>query len=827
MTPIVFGITGKLGTGKSSLAIALQDYDDSIVIIEVDDLRRYALWQSTQLHHIQLRLDLAQAFNLPVNTVFNWINREHFTRIIFENKDNLKTYSRITTPVLQYDLTQKIHNNSSIYAICWAYLLEENYDTLLNSSVIVTTCSLDTNNNRAINNTTDNRKIFEPTLNERISLLNSKKISSFIYENNQERFKDSALLEMLDFVKANRYFHTVLTNAYRTDMSFCKFRIPESKGRVIWEITNECNYGCKYCIFASTGRKPEGELTTKEIFNALQQLKQENFQHIKFTGGEPFLREDMVDILQETKRLNLECDISTNASKITPTIAQQLSNLNLPYIHVSIDGASQAEHEAVRGKKSFYPTLDGIKLLRNENITLRAGCVIHEYNENNLLAVATLCAQLGINYLVFSMMEPVGRLKGKNNLLAKKSLSILISDIEHIKKSYPYMTITHNLESFNTINFKPQTDIHCPAGKQFLFINSLGVVSPCTWVSEHRPDLIGGKIQHTSLASILSSEPIKNMHALALNLPNSCPMTHLPTSEKVSMALNAAKLTNHAAKFGQYAPIYRFSTENLIYFNDLHIENKKVLTIGGSYDHCIDLFLRGAKEVHNIDVNICAKYYANLKHEALTYFNFNQFQEFFIHSFDYHLFLTIKNKLETDTQVFFNDLYKQYNYEGHALMNSPFFHNSKNQKQYNVYLTHETNYLTAQQVIQKHTFVWYSDNIIELTMHNNYDLILLSNIADYSHKMFSYDHTQEFKNNVVLPLLQYLNPNGVLMFAYIFDYFNILHSDARNIFNSVEKRKELYANITNTVYEEKKFESSISNTTHDGICFLIKNENEE
>ena len=119
---------------------------------------------------------------------------------------------------------------------------------------------------------------------------------------------------------------------------FCLFRIPENGGRVLWEITNTCNYHCSYCIFSSEAKKYENELTTDEVKRAIKELKNNNFTYIKFTGGEPFTRKDMIEILRYANRLGFDMDISTNASLITEDIAKELKNINFPMVHVSLDG---------------------------------------------------------------------------------------------------------------------------------------------------------------------------------------------------------------------------------------------------------------------------------------------------------------------------------------------------------------------------------------------------------------------------------------------------------------------------------------------------------
>jgi MoaA/NifB/PqqE/SkfB family radical SAM enzyme len=620
---------------------------------------------------------------------------------------------------------------------------------------------------------------------------------------------------------------------YDSNLSFCKFKIPSNGGRVIWEITNECNYGCKYCIFASTGRKPEGELTTKEIFSALAQLKSEGFNHIKFTGGEPFLRNDMIDVLKEANKLGFQFDISTNASKLNEQLVEQLSELNLEYIHVSLDGHDLFSHESVRGKKSFNPTINGLKLLCSKGLKVRVGCVIHSENENHLRDFVQFCDSLGIKHIVFSMMEPVGRLRDKTKGLAIKPISELATIIDGIKSEYVNILISHNLQSMqkisvDSIKSKRSNNSACPAGERFLFINSIGDVSPCTWVSEHRPEYIGGKINKQSLKEILTSNSILAMRNLAnsIKAESICPMADLHTTKNIEKAIKSSNIENHETKFGEFAPIYRFTTENIKYLPLLEIENKKVLTIGGSYDHSIDLALFNASQIENIDINVCAKYYAQLKKEALILLNYKIFQEFLGNSektLDFKIYQVLRTNLSVECALFFDLLYKKFNYNGNALKQSKYFHNRDNQEFFfnSHYLLNEEYFLMAKEEIKRYDFVWYEQSIMNRDNIGSFDIILLSNIADYSHKIFNgLNHAEQFKEKIILPWLSHLNTNGKLMFAYVFDSQNILGSNKRNNFNDKNLREILYGNINNYKYYELTVDSSIKHALTDNICIL-------
>lgn len=594
---------------------------------------------------------------------------------------------------------------------------------------------------------------------------------------------------------------------YSKNYNFCKFRIPEHSGRVIWEITNVCNYSCSYCIFASTGKKPVGELTTQEIFNTIDELKKHNFKYLKFTGGEPFLREDMVDILKYSFKNDMICDISTNASFITNEIAKNLSLLPLEMIHVSIDGHNQEIHEKVRGKNSFIPTIKGLELLTQYNKNIRVGCVIHKHNEQYIKEMVKLGEKYDIKEIIFSMMEPVGRLRHKDDNLATKKITDLQNEIINIQSS---IKVSHNLNSNSSIE---KSDKLCPGGKKFLFINSLGVVSPCTWVTEKKPQFQLGNLKNNSLSQLLNNDVMKNFNLSHSSIKGVCPI-----ESKIDVNV----------KFSNQSQIYSFTTENLEYLTHLNIKNKKVLTVGASLDQAIMCFLQGAIEVVNFDINKYAKYYSELKFIAIKKLNYIDFIQFFSkgpQSFSKAIFNRLKHDLSEEAFNFFNEQYHIFK-TGVDFRNSYIFNNlfdNPEEKIHNsFYCRDRALYASAQEKIKNKPFNWIESSIEKFDINDLFDIILLSNIADYSHKMFlSSSHAEIYRDNIVKKFLQFLKPQGAIMFAYIFDYGNNNNSHVRNKINDQTYRKKIYT-LPNYDYNEIVINSAIKNLSTDCACLLTR-----
>ena len=305
---------------------------------------------------------------------------------------------------------------------------------------------------------------------------------------------------------------------------FCLFRIPENGGRVLWEITNTCNYNCSYCIFSSDAKKHENELTTNEAKQAIKDLKQNNFTYIKFTGGEPFIRKDMTEILKYAKTLGFDMDISTNASLITDEIAKELKNIKFPMVHVSLDGNDKASHEYVRGENTFERTLRGIKYLTENNDYTRIGTVIYKQNEDKLEEIIELAIQLKANEIIFSFMEAVGRLDGDETLISKRTIDSVKQELE--KLAIKYKEQIQVKYSF-TENKEYIAEGCCPAVDKFLYINNLGQVSPCTWVISKNPEYKSKlTLKNSTFTQVIKSEPMQNyLKYIKKNQIKGCPVS--------------------------------------------------------------------------------------------------------------------------------------------------------------------------------------------------------------------------------------------------------------------------------------------------------------
>jgi MoaA/NifB/PqqE/SkfB family radical SAM enzyme len=86
-----------------------------------------------------------------------------------------------------------------------------------------------------------------------------------------------------------------------------------------WEFTLECNLRCGHCA-SSAERRRLKELTTREALDICDQFPSLLVQEVDFTGGEPMLRSDWIDVALHLKDIGIATRVLTNGLVLTPEI---------------------------------------------------------------------------------------------------------------------------------------------------------------------------------------------------------------------------------------------------------------------------------------------------------------------------------------------------------------------------------------------------------------------------------------------------------------------------------------------------------------------------
>lgn len=130
---------------------------------------------------------------------------------------------------------------------------------------------------------------------------------------------------------------------------------------VVWNCTKTCNLKCIHCYSSSDSKKYEGELTTIEAKKFIDDLADFNVPVILFSGGEPLVRADLLELASYAKEKGIRSTISTNGTLITPEMAQKFKDIGISYVGISLDGIG-ANNDRFRGQNgAFDKALQGIR----------------------------------------------------------------------------------------------------------------------------------------------------------------------------------------------------------------------------------------------------------------------------------------------------------------------------------------------------------------------------------------------------------------------------------------------------------------------------------
>ncbi|MBC8121126.1 MAG: radical SAM protein [Gemmatimonadaceae bacterium] len=157
-------------------------------------------------------------------------------------------------------------------------------------------------------------------------------------------------------------------------------------------VTYKCNARCHFCDIWALQPPPESSFQT--IQTNLRDLKRLGVRYVDFTGGEPLLRADIVELYREAKHLGLMTTLTTNTILYAKK-AEQLRGL-VDYLNFSLDGPDAESHNKSRGVAIFETLIESVRLALSLGEFPTLNFTVTAQNHGRIDEVAELGRRLGV-----------------------------------------------------------------------------------------------------------------------------------------------------------------------------------------------------------------------------------------------------------------------------------------------------------------------------------------------------------------------------------------------------------------------------------------------
>ncbi|MFH1641156.1 MAG: radical SAM protein [Candidatus Omnitrophota bacterium] len=246
------------------------------------------------------------------------------------------------------------------------------------------------------------------------------------------------------------------------------------------ELTYRCNLDCVHCYCnAPELKRKDEEITFAQLCRLMDELAEEGCLWLALTGGEPFVRDDFLDLYLYAKKKGFFPAILTNATLIDERTADFLKEWPARQIEISLYGVTAETHEAVtQVKGSFKKTIQAIHLLQKRKSRLEIKTMVLTINRHEIKKIREFAKSLGAKFrydhLIHSRLNG-DKTAGRVRLTAGQAvdMDIEMGDLQEDwqKQCKAYAGVEVDCEKLYT----------CGAGRAMFSITPYGLLQTCSF----------------------------------------------------------------------------------------------------------------------------------------------------------------------------------------------------------------------------------------------------------------------------------------------------------------------------------------------------------
>lgn len=284
-------------------------------------------------------------------------------------------------------------------------------------------------------------------------------------------------------------------------------------------LTYRCPMRCQMCNIWQNPTDRKEEIKASDL-KSLPRLK-----FINLTGGEPFVREDLEEIVEECYRHTDRIVISTSGyfEEKVIRLAERFPNIG---IRISIEGLSRKNDE-LRGRDGGFDK--GLRtLLRLKQMGLKDigfGCTVSNHNSKDMLSLYQLSLSLGLEFATAAFHNSYYFHKDDNVITNRDEVC---GDFEQLiqwqlKENHPksWFRAFFNMGLINYIEGGRRM-LPCEAGSANFFIDPWGEVFPCNGMEERYWKSSMGNIHDAGFMTIWTSEQAQKVREQVRTCPKNC-----------------------------------------------------------------------------------------------------------------------------------------------------------------------------------------------------------------------------------------------------------------------------------------------------------------
>lgn len=187
-------------------------------------------------------------------------------------------------------------------------------------------------------------------------------------------------------------------------------KLPKS---ICFRLTRYCNAQCPFCL--APFEKQDDKMSLEEVKQILEILKTTGLNNVKLSGGEPYTRKDINEIINYCGNIKLQPVVATNGILLSDTNIDALSKNNAK-VKISLHGFEEA-HNKFTNLNKYKEIVQNIKKLINKNIFVSLHTIVNSLNVDYINDFIKEYRDMGIKKISFIPLSERGRqLEHKNKI---------------------------------------------------------------------------------------------------------------------------------------------------------------------------------------------------------------------------------------------------------------------------------------------------------------------------------------------------------------------------------------------------------------------------